>query len=120
MNSRGFSLVEALVAMILLSIGLLSLAQAAALGLRVTALSRNDMKYYADEQQVMDSLVGRGWNKVTTGSTSIRGRAVTWTVTTLSPKQQRITMLVQRPKYQKPNQLMSDTLTVFLANPSIQ
>jgi Tfp pilus assembly protein PilV len=120
MNERGVSLVEALVALILMSIGLLSLAQAAALGLRVTARARSDMQYYADEQQVMDSLMSRGWNRVISGSTTIRGRPVTWTVTTLSPKSQRILMTLQRPKYLKPGQMTTDTLIVFLANPAMQ
>ena len=119
MNQRGLSLVEVLIAMMLMSVGLLSLAQAAALGLRVTARARNDMQYYADEQQIMDSLVARGWNKVTNGATTIRGRPVSWTVTTLTPKAQRITMLVTRPKYQKPSQYATDTLTVYLNNPTI-
>ncbi|HKA59627.1 MAG TPA: prepilin-type N-terminal cleavage/methylation domain-containing protein [Gemmatimonadales bacterium] len=119
MNRRGVSLVEVLIAMVLMSFGLLSLAQAAALGLRVTTRARNDMQYYADEQQIMDSLVARGWNKVTSGATTLRGRPVSWTVTTLTPNAQRITMLVTRPKYQSPTRYATDTLTVYLNNPTI-
>jgi Tfp pilus assembly protein PilV len=116
---RGVSVVEVLVGITVLSVGLLGLAQGAVLGLRVTSRARSDMQFYADAQQVMDSLVSRGWNKVATGSTTVRGRAVSWTVSTVSPKQQKLTMTVARPSYQDPNAMTTETLVVYLANPAM-
>ena len=115
MNARGFSLVEALVGIIVLAIGLLSLAGAASLGLTQMTRARQDMQYFADVQQEMDSLVNRGWGKVASGSTTIRGRQMTWTVTTLSPNSQVLRMAVQRRGYQNINKWTSDTLVVYLA-----
>ena len=114
-TERGFSLVEALVGIIILALGLLSLASAASLGLAQMTRARQDMQYFADVQQEMDSLVNRGWGKVSSGSTTIRGRQMTWTVTTLSPNSQVLKVAVRRRGYQNMNKWTSDTLVVYLA-----
>src|SRR5438874_12270732 len=116
MNARGFSLVEALVGIIVLAIGLLSPAGAASLGLTQMTRARQDMQYFADVQQEMDSLVNRGWGKVSSGSTTIRGRQMTWTVTTLSPNSQVLKFAVRCRWYQNINYWSADTLVVYLAN----
>ena len=70
-NARdGFSIVEVLVAVTLLGVAMMSLAGAAALGLSQLGKARQDLQYSADVQQVTDSLVGVGWNKVASGSTA--------------------------------------------------
>ena len=69
-TERGFSLVEALVGMIILALGLLSLASAASLGLAQMTRARQDMQYFADVQQEVDSLVNRGRGKVASGGTT--------------------------------------------------
>src|SRR3954467_1600556 len=90
-NAReGFSLVEVLVALTLISVAMMSLAGAAALGLSQMGKARQDLQYSADVQQVVDSLVSVGWNKVSTGSGTIRGRSVSWTVTAVNPNSQRL------------------------------
>src|SRR5438270_5090190 len=93
---EGFSLVEVLVAVTLLGVAMMSLAGAAALGLSQMGKARQDLQYSADVQQVTDSLVGVGWNKVSNGSSTIRGQPVNWAVSTLSPNSQRVDVLVLR------------------------
>ena len=79
-SRQGFSLVEVMVAVTLLGVAMMSLAGAAALGLSQMGKAQQDLQYSADVQQVTDSLVGAGWNKVANGSASLRGRPVSWTV----------------------------------------
>ena len=117
---EGFSLVEVLVAITLLSVAMMSLASAAALGLSQLGKARQDLQYAADVQQVTDSLVGKGWNNVTNGSATVRGRPVSWTVSTLSPNSQRVNVLVTRRGQAEVNLTYTDTVTVYLAKARVQ
>ena len=114
----GFSLVEVLVATTLLTIVMMGLAGAAGVGLSQMGKARQDLLYAADVQQVADSLVAVGWNNVTSGSVTIRGRVVSWTVTTLSPNSQQLEVIARRAGYFNPNQVVQDTLYLFLAKPT--
>jgi prepilin-type N-terminal cleavage/methylation domain-containing protein len=119
-EKRGFSLVEILVAVTLLAVSMMSLAGAAALGLSQMGKARQDLHYSADVQQVADSLVARGWNNVASGSSVIRGRAVSWSVTTLSPNSQRVDVIVTRRGQAQTTLMYADTVTLFLAKSRVQ
>jgi prepilin-type N-terminal cleavage/methylation domain-containing protein len=119
-EKRGFSLVEILVAVTLLAVSMMSLAGAAALGLSQMGKARQDLHYSADVQQVADSLVARGWNNVASGSSVIRGRAVSWSVTTLSPNSQRVDVIVTRRGQAQTTLMYADTVTLFLAKNRVQ
>jgi prepilin-type N-terminal cleavage/methylation domain-containing protein len=119
-SREGFSLVEVLVAVTLLSVAMMSLASAAALGLSQLGKARQDLQYAADVQQVTDSLVGKGWNNVSNGSSNVRGRAVSWTVSTLSPNSQRVNVLVTRKGQADVTLTYTDTVTVYLAKGRVQ
>ncbi|HEX6627438.1 MAG TPA: prepilin-type N-terminal cleavage/methylation domain-containing protein [Gemmatimonadaceae bacterium] len=116
----GFSLVEVLVGMSLMSVVMMGLAGAATLGLSQMAKARQDLQYSADIQQVADSLVAKGWNNVASGSQSIRGRALTWTVTTLNPKSQKVEIIAQRRGLANASVIYADTLTLYLADIKVQ
>lgn len=119
-NHRGFSLVEILVAVTLLGVVMMSLAGAAALGLSQMGKARQDLQYSADVQQIADSLVSRGWNKVTSGSSTIRGRAVAWTVTTMNANSEKVDLVVTRRGQADPTRIFSDTVTLYLAKNRVQ
>jgi prepilin-type N-terminal cleavage/methylation domain-containing protein len=119
-NDLGFSLVEILVAVTLLGVVMMSLAGAAALGLSQMGKARQDLQYSADVQQIADSLVGRGWNKVTSGSSTIRGRAVAWTVTTMNANSEKVDLVVTRRGQVDPTRVFSDTVTLYLAKNRVQ
>ena len=112
---EGFSLVEVLVAVTLFGVATMSLAGAAALGLSQMGKARQDLQYSADVQQVTDSLVGAGWNNVTNGSATVRGRPVNWTVTTVSPTSQKVNVMVVRRGQAQTNLTYTDTVTIYLA-----
>jgi len=119
-DNRGFSLVEILVAVTLLGVVMMSLAGAAALGLSQMGKARQDLQYSADVQQIADSLVSKGWNKVTSGSSTIRGRAVAWTVTTMNPNSEKVDLVVTRRGQADPTRVFSDTVTLYLAKNRVQ
>jgi prepilin-type N-terminal cleavage/methylation domain-containing protein len=119
-KSRGFSLVEILVAVTLLGVAMMSLAGAATLGLSQMGKARQDLHYSADVQQIADSLVGRGWNKVTSSSSTIRGRPVSWTVTTISPNSEKVDVVVTRRGQADAAAVYSDTVTLYLAKSRVQ
>jgi prepilin-type N-terminal cleavage/methylation domain-containing protein len=114
---QGFSLIEVLVGIVVLAIGLLALGAAAGLSIRDLSRSRRDMSYWADVRQVADSLLGRSFAGVADGSTTVRGRAMSWTVTTVNSKSKRIDLLVSRTRYSALTGTVQDTVVLFLANP---
>jgi prepilin-type N-terminal cleavage/methylation domain-containing protein len=117
---QGFSLVEVTVAMTLLTVAMMSLAGAAALGLNQMGKARQDLQYSADVQQVVDSLVSVGWNKVTSGSASVRGRPVTWTVSTVNSNSQKLNVIVTRRGQAQTSILYPDTVSIYLSNARVQ
>ena len=119
-GKRGFSLVEILVAVTLLGFAMMSLAGAATLGLSQMGKARQDLHYSADVQQVADSLVSLGWNNVASGSKTIRGRAVSWTVSAVNPNSQKIDLIVTRRGQAQVNIVYSDTVTLFVAKNRVQ
>jgi prepilin-type N-terminal cleavage/methylation domain-containing protein len=119
-NRDGFSLVEVMISMALLGVAMMTLAGAAALGLSQMGKARQDLQYSADVQQVADSLIGSGWNHVSNGSATIRGRPVSWTVTPASASSQRVDLLVQRRGQASQTTVYQDTVTLYVAKSQLQ
>jgi prepilin-type N-terminal cleavage/methylation domain-containing protein len=117
---QGFSLVEVMVALTLLGVAMMSLAGAATLGLSQMAKARQDLQYSADVQQVADSLVLVGWNRVSSGASTIRGRSISWMVSTVTPNSQKLDILVQRRGQANQFVAFQDTVTVYLAKSQVQ
>jgi hypothetical protein len=82
--------------------------------------ARQDLQYSADVQQVADSLVGVGWNRVTSGSSTIRGRPVSWIVTTASASSEKVDVFVQRRGQASQTTVFQDTVTLYLAKDRLQ
>jgi prepilin-type N-terminal cleavage/methylation domain-containing protein len=119
-NRDGFSLVEVLVSVTLLSLVLMGLSGAATLGLSQMGKARQDLQYSADVQQVTDSLIAKGYKNVANGSTTIRGRSISWTVTTVNAKSQQLALIAQRRGLVNTSTMYADTITVYLADPKVQ
>ncbi len=111
----GFSLAEVLVGVSILTFGLLSLSAAAAGGIVRNVRAREEARYWADAQEVIDSLMASGFANVTSGSAVVRGRPITWTAgsDTVAPK--LLTVLVRRPQYRSGVPAVTDTIVVYLA-----
>lgn len=118
-RERGASLVEVMVGLIVLSVGLMSLFSASFVSMRQTNRARDDVQYWADVQQVIDSLQGTGWNNVTNGSATVRGRSLSWTVGAAGSNPQPVTVIAQRYSSQQVGALVPDTLVVYLSKPTL-
>src|ERR1051325_4508251 len=114
----GFSLLEVLIAIVVLSIGLLALAAGPGPAIRDMNGSQRDFSYWGDVQQVSDSLLGVGWNVVTDGSTTIRGRTIFWTVATESAPRQNLSIFVPRSRAVSLTGTATDPLLRSLAKPT--
>jgi prepilin-type N-terminal cleavage/methylation domain-containing protein len=116
-GERGFSLIELMVGATVFVVGVLGLVGLSFVTMRQANRARDDLQYSADIQQVLDSLLAKGWGNVTSGSATIRGRALTWTLTNASASNlQTITMFVPRSKYQGVLNaaMVTDTLVAYL------
>jgi prepilin-type N-terminal cleavage/methylation domain-containing protein len=112
---RGFSLVEVLIALTLLSMVAMGLAGSAALALSQVAKAKQDLQYSADVEQVADSIVAAGYTNAVSGSETIRGRSVSWVVSNPSAKSRQVEMVVQRRGLANTSTVFSDTLRLFLS-----
>jgi prepilin-type N-terminal cleavage/methylation domain-containing protein len=120
-NGReGFSLMEVIVSVSLLSLVLMGLSGAAALGLTQMSKAKQDLQFAADVQQVSDSLIAKGYLNVTNGSASIRGRAISWTVSTVNAKSQAVSIVAERRGLANASRMYADTVTLYLADPKVQ
>jgi Tfp pilus assembly protein PilV len=123
-RGRGFSLVEVMVGMSMLTAALLGLAAAASTGMRQTSRAREDSQEWADAQRVADSLIMRGYNTNTSSSTSVNGRPIKWKVespnTTVGS--QMIRVIIWRHGYQSKTgaaerySAVTDTIVLYLSN----
>jgi prepilin-type N-terminal cleavage/methylation domain-containing protein len=112
---EGFSLIEILVGITILALTLLGLAGASASALGQITRSREDVRYYADVQQEIDSLMSVGYATVASGSANVRGRAISWTISTPTASSKCLTIIAQRHKYQNLGQTVQDTLLIYLS-----
>ena len=106
----GFTLVEVLVAILILGITLLSLAAATGLSYRQISYSKRDADWSVAVQQQLEGLTGDGYRNVTSGSGTVDGYPMTWTVTGTDPK--TVTLEVSRTL--RSGQVVVDTLVLIM------
>ena len=119
-SREGFSLIEVLVAMSLLSVVLLSLAGGATAALAQMGKARQDLAYSADVQQIADSLVSAGWKMVVPGSATVRGRNVAWDVEQINEKSDKVTIVIDRRGQANTHVVYADTVALYLSDPQVQ
>lgn len=111
-DERGVSLVEIMVAMVLLGTAVMSLASAAGLAMRTTVRAREDLQVWAVVQRKADSLMALGAGNITAGSDVVGGRAISWTVSGANPE--RIDLVVDRAAMNLA--IVKDTVVLYLSN----
>ena len=111
---RGFTIVEVTMSLILLSIGLLAIVGLSTAALRTASRANEEGRYWADAQQTIDSLMSLGFGVPVSGSDTVRGRVISWTVGAAVAPQQ-VTIAVQRPGYINKTTLVKDTIIIYLA-----
>jgi hypothetical protein len=104
-----------MVSLALLTIGVTSITALSRISLRTASRASEEGRYWADAQEVVDSLMGLGFGVPTTGSATIRGRAISWTVGSSATAPQQVTFVVQRPGYINKASTANDTIIMYLA-----
>lgn len=114
-DERGVSVVEIVIGILILSAVLLSLAASGTLAFQQTYRGRTDMQLWAAVQRQVDSLFGAHWDGLATGSDTVQGYPMTWTVSGTNPK--RIDLEVERLNLTT-HHAVRDTLIFYVANPN--
>ena len=79
----GFSLVEVMIALVLLAIGMLAFAGLEVVAIRNMTFSKDYGRANTYAQQKVEEMKGMAWNSLQAGSDTLEGRFTrTWTVTT--------------------------------------
>ena len=95
MNSRqGFTLIEVIISVLIMALlvgGLVSSGMVAGNQLRV---SQTDMRIWKATNYQMEKLLAQGYANVVSGSDSVQGFSVAWTVTGTNPK--KIVLVIDR------------------------
>ena len=112
-DERGVSLIEVMVAMVMLTSAVLGLAAAAGLAVRTTIRGRQDIQLWAAVQWKADSLTSLGWGNVTNGSDTVNGYPVSWTVT--GTNLERIDLSVDHASLAT-GAMIRNTLILYLTN----
>lgn len=111
-RDQGFSLVELVVAVLILSLVILGLVASSVTAARRAAASGDDLIRWAETRSVADSLWARGWGKLTSGSRD-GPIPMRWDVDRTSPTLDRV-ILIAGPA---PRSQAVDTLALVLARP---
>ena len=111
-DERGVSLVELMVAVVILAVALLGLAGAGGVAAQQLHIGRKDMTRWAAVQQQLEQLVRLGYDSVTSGSPVVQGYPMVWTVTGVKPK--KVLFTVQRTN--NSYQVVLDTTVLYFAD----
>lgn len=92
MNERGFTLIEMMFVILIMSLGCLALAQASTVALHEASVAGKQDMRWETVQRWSDSLTVRGYGNVTAGADTIDGISASWTVDSIAPDLERVTM----------------------------
>ena len=112
-DRRGISLVEILVALTILAGALLSLASAAGLASRQLLSGRTDLNAWAASQSQAEDLMSRDFDTISSGSATVHGYPMAWTVSGTNPKK----VLVEVDWTNRSGRVVADTLVLYRAQP---
>ena len=114
MDERGVSIVETLIALLILTTAVMALLTAAGWAGRATSTSRRDLQWWAALQWKADSLSGIDSAAVTAGNDVVNGYDVSWEVYpgTLT----RVAVFTKGPSILNPRDSVGDTVMVYLGS----
>lgn len=92
MNERGFTLIEMMFVILIMAMGCLALAQASTAALHQASIAGKQDARWATVQRWSDSLTVRGHGNVAPGADTIDGITGSWTVDSIAPDLQRLTL----------------------------
>lgn len=96
-NQKGGSLLEVVIALIVLSFGMLGMATTTAMAVRQTTLAEITSRRVAASQQVAERLRSIPFDSMDSGSADIGKYGVTWSVTASSFRAKRVEIVTEGP-----------------------
>jgi len=112
-EADGVSLLELLISLTVLSIVLLALSAAAVVANVQVKIGGDNIRRWAATQEQMETLIAEGYDQISSGSATVQGYDMRWTVSGEDPK--RIEMIIQRRNHV--GQAVEDTIHVFISPP---
>jgi prepilin-type N-terminal cleavage/methylation domain-containing protein len=114
-DRRGFSLVELIVAITVLSVALVGLSGALILTYRNVHSGRVDINAWAAAQTQAETLLADGHQNVSSGSDVVQGFPMRWTVSGTDTK--KVLLEVDWPN--RGGTLVTDTIVLYIPQPSV-
>jgi prepilin-type N-terminal cleavage/methylation domain-containing protein len=111
---RGLSLVEVIVAVMVLAVGIIGVVSAGNSVVRQLGSARGDLHLWAALQTVGDSLRQRGFGGVTDGSRSIGSYDFSWSVNSSTANLNIVTVAGSSTG----RVVVADTVLIYLGNPN--
>jgi prepilin-type N-terminal cleavage/methylation domain-containing protein len=112
-DRRGVSLVEILVALTILAGALISLSGAAALAARHLQSGRTDLNAWAASQSQAEDLMSRGFDTISSGTATVHGYPMKWTVSGTNPKK----IVLEMGWTNTRGNAVTDTVVLYMAQP---
>ncbi len=111
-DARGVSVIEVMVALLIFTLAILSLASAGFVASRSLRSGRSYMGAWTTAQSMLDSLTAAGWAALggTSGVDTVQGYPVTWDVQGDDPR--RVILVVERSVSGK---VFADTFVTYVA-----
>ena len=111
-DARGISVIEVMVALLIFTLAILSLASAGFVASQTLRSGRSYMGAWAAAQSKLDSLTAAGWTALggTSGVDTLQGYPVTWNVQGGNPR--RVILVVERSVSGK---VFADTFVTYVA-----
>jgi len=96
-DQRGGSLLEVIVALVVLSFGMLGMATTTAMAVRQTTLAEITSRRVAASQQIAERLRSMPFDSMASGSADVGEYGVNWTVTASSFRAKRVEIVTEGP-----------------------
>jgi prepilin-type N-terminal cleavage/methylation domain-containing protein len=110
-DARGMTLVELLVAVVILTVTLFALAAATGVTARQVDMGREDTDSWMALQTQVETLIQQGYDDLVDGSAEVNGHPIRWTVAAGNPK--KVLIMVER--WNTNRRIVEDTLLFYLA-----
>ncbi len=113
-DERGASLLEVLLAVMIISLSLVGLMATGGLAVRQLHVARADMQLWSAVQYQVESLMKAGYDSLATDSSVVHGYPMRWTVSGTDPM--KVLFVVESEN--RAQQVVEDTIVLYLTDPN--
>ncbi len=112
-DQRGASLLEVLLAVMIISVSLVGLMATGGVAVRQLHVARADMQLWSAVQYQVETLMKAGYDSLTTDSSVVQGHPMRWTVSGTDPM--KVLFVVESET--RAQQVVEDTIVLYLTDP---